>query len=117
MLRQNRVIHKKAKTKCISRAGLFIIFEYSAKKASGKLELEKATVNWLLSIDEKNLPETARLNNEKKFRQLKINGTSLDFTNGFSDLHSLSYQQILNGSGIKLSETKKVIQLVSEMRS
>jgi UDP-N-acetyl-2-amino-2-deoxyglucuronate dehydrogenase len=92
------------------------VFEYSAKKASGKLELERATVNWLLSIDEKNLPEKARLNNEKTFRQLKINGESLDFTNDFSDLHSLSYQQILNGSGIKLSETKKVIQLVAAMR-
>ncbi len=92
------------------------VFEYSAKKASGKLELEKATVNWLLSIDEKNLPKTARLNNEKTFRLLKINGESLDFTNGISDLHSLSYQQILNGSGIKLSETKKVIELVAAMR-
>jgi UDP-N-acetyl-2-amino-2-deoxyglucuronate dehydrogenase len=91
--------------------------EHSATKASGKLELEKATVNWLLSIDEKNLPETAMLNKEKTFRLLTINGDSLDFSNGFSELHTLSYQQIQDGCGIRLSETQKVIQLVASMRS
>jgi len=92
------------------------VFENSAEKAKGKLELENADVNWLLSIDERDLPEECRLNNEKTCRVLTINGESLNFSDGFSELHTVSYQQILNGEGVGLAQTKKVVELVASMR-
>ncbi|MGH2552217.1 MAG: Gfo/Idh/MocA family protein, partial [Chitinophagaceae bacterium] len=90
--------------------------EYSAKKISGKLELAKATVNWLLSIDEKDIPQMIAQKNEKTFRSLLIDGQAIDFTDRSSDLHTLAYEQILHESGVGLSETKKVIQLVAAIR-
>lgn len=93
------------------------VHTHSAIRASGQLEFEKATVKWRLSICEDDLPEDARLNNQKSSRLIIIDGVPLDFSSGFSDLHTLSYHQILEGKGIRIGETQEVIKLVSSMRS
>lgn len=88
--------------------------EQSPEKASGYIELESANANWLLSIDKADLPPQ---HTEKTFRSLVINNELVDFSQGFEDLHIRSYQQVLEGKGVELYETKQVISLVAEMRN
>jgi UDP-N-acetyl-2-amino-2-deoxyglucuronate dehydrogenase len=84
--------------------------------ASGYLELEKANVNWLLSIDVNQLPQEAKDAGKKTFRTLTIDGESFEFSDGFTELHTESYKQILSGNGFPLIETRNAIQLVSDIR-
>ena len=94
-----------------------IVEKHTAVTASGKLELEKASVNWMLSIDADTLPEDAKLANKRTFRSLKINDEAFEFSDGFTELHTKSYNDILNGKGFGLSETRKAIDLVSQIRN
>ena len=84
--------------------------------ASGKMELEKADVNWMLSIDEMALPQSVKVSGKKVYRSLTVNGEMLEFSEGNEGLHIKSYQDILNGNGISMLETRNVIDLVSKMR-
>ncbi len=92
------------------------VLEHGVETASGKLELEKATVNWLLSIDANGLPQVAKDTGKKTFRTLSIDGDEFEFSEGFTELHTDSYKQILEGNGFPLIETRKAIALVSEIR-
>jgi UDP-N-acetyl-2-amino-2-deoxyglucuronate dehydrogenase len=92
------------------------VTEHTAQTASGKLELEKATVDWMLSIDAANLPQDARDAGKRTFRALTIDGEGFEFSEGFTELHTKSYEEILSGNGFRISETLKVIQLVHQIR-
>lgn len=94
-----------------------IVHQHEAKTASGKLVLENAEVDWLLSIDEKNLPPEATSSGKRTHRTLTIDGDEFEFSEGFTELHTISYQHILNGNGFPLSETKKAIQIVHDIRN
>lgn len=83
---------------------------------TGELELEKADINWLLSIDAKNLSEAARNKGLRNQRELRINEELIDFSEGFTRLHVKSYEEILTGGGIRVADTRKVIELVHGMR-
>jgi UDP-N-acetyl-2-amino-2-deoxyglucuronate dehydrogenase len=89
---------------------------YNDKTAKGVLELANATVNWLLSIDENNLPSQVRQQGKRSYRSLKIENQEFDFSTGFADLHTESYRQILAGNGFGIEETRKAIQTVYEIR-
>ncbi len=93
------------------------VIKKDSVRVTGRLELEKALVDWTMSIDAADLPEIARIKGMRTFRSLIINGNKVDFTEGFEQLHTLSYQAILNGKGVPLSETRKGIQLVHRIRS
>lgn len=93
------------------------VLQHSAHTAVGKLELEKATVDWSLSIDENNLPPEAVAAGKRTFRSIIIDGEEFEFSEGFTELHSKSYQEIFKGHGFPIAETKKSIQLVSEIRN
>lgn len=93
-----------------------IVNEHSKDTASGILKLEKAKVNWRLSIDAKNLPEDVRAAGKRTYRALEIDGESFEFSEGFTELHTKSYQNILEGNGFPLMETRKAIQLVHDIR-
>jgi UDP-N-acetyl-2-amino-2-deoxyglucuronate dehydrogenase len=93
-----------------------IVLEHGKETASGKLELEKATINWLLSIDANKLPQEAKDTGKKTFRTLSIDEDEFEFSEGFTELHTDSYKQILAGNGFPLIETKRAIELVSEIR-
>lgn len=84
--------------------------------AAGILELEKAKVQWFLSIDEKTLPQNIKNKGQKTYRSLKIENEEFNFSDGFTDLHTESYRQILNGNGFGIAETKKAIVATSEIR-
>jgi len=92
------------------------VAEHSKSTASGKLELEKATVSWMLSIDADTLPEDVKAAGKRTFRNLSIDGDAFEFSDGFTELHTKSYNDIINGNGFPLSATKKAIDLVHKIR-
>ncbi len=94
-----------------------IIHEHSSDTASGILELENASVNWRLSIDYNNLPDEIKAAGKRTYRTLNIDGESIEFSDGFTELHSKSYEQILAGKGFPLMETKRSIELVHDIRN
>lgn len=93
------------------------VHKHTTTEASGQMKLKKATINWRLNIDTKNFPAGTVKNGENIFRSLNIDGENVEFSSGFDNLHTLSYEQILAGIGIALLETKKSIQLVHNIRN
>lgn len=94
-----------------------IVHQHTNTTASGKLELAKAEINWLLSIDDGLLPEEVKKAESRTFRSLIIDGEDVEFSDGFAELHTKSYEAILTGHGCILSETKGVIQLLHDIRN
>jgi UDP-N-acetyl-2-amino-2-deoxyglucuronate dehydrogenase len=94
-----------------------IVHRHGAETASGRLVLENADVEWMLSIDAGTLPAEAITAGKRTFRSLMIDGDSFEFSDGFTELHTISYQHILAGQGFPLSETRKAIQLVHDIRN
>lgn len=90
---------------------------HSHDRAAGYLELEHARVRWFLSIDENTLPVGAREKGARTFRSIRINDQELEFSEGFTDLHSESYREILGGRGFGLVEALPSIALVHEIRT
>lgn len=84
----------------------------SDTKMSGHLSLEKAEVDWMLSIDKKDLIDDTL----SSYRLLEIDGEKIEFDNGFSDLHTKSYEEILSGNGFDIDTIKKSIDIVSRWR-
>ena len=88
----------------------------SAQKAAGYLEFERARVSWFLSIDANDLP--AEVEGKKTtYRNIKISGETLEFSEGFTDLHTTSYSEILAGRGYGLSDVRHCIETVNAIRS
>ena len=92
------------------------VTEHTSQTASGQLELERANVNWMLSIDANTLPDEAKAAGKRTFRTLTIDGEGFEFSDGFTELHTKSYDEILNGNGFRIKETKAAIELVHEIR-
>lgn len=92
------------------------VTEHTAQTASGKLELEKANINWMLSIDANTLPDEAKAAGKRTFRTLTIDGEGFEFSDGFTELHTKSYDEILKGNGFRIKETKAAIELVHQIR-
>ena len=86
-------------------------------KAAGYLEFDKARVRWFLSIDENDLPLHVQEKKQRTFRSITVNGQEIEFSNGFTDLHTLSYQEILNGKGFGLNEAKSSVSIVHAIRN
>ena len=84
---------------------------------SGVLFFKKARVRWFLSIDSKYLPENIKKKGQTTYRSILIDNEELDFTYGFTDLHTVTYQHILNGQGLGLSEAKPSIEIVHHIRN
>lgn len=85
--------------------------------AAGNLVLQKANVNWMLSIDENGLPAEVRAAGKRTYRILSIDGQAFEFSEGFTELHTKSYEQILAGNGFSIAETRAAIQLVHDIRN
>jgi UDP-N-acetyl-2-amino-2-deoxyglucuronate dehydrogenase len=93
------------------------VTRHTADTASGLLELEKADVKWFLSIDADTLPDECKQKGKRTFRSLTIDGEEFEFSEGFTELHTRSYEEILKGSGFPISETKKSIELAHSIRN
>jgi UDP-N-acetyl-2-amino-2-deoxyglucuronate dehydrogenase len=85
-------------------------------KAAGYLEYERARVRWFLSIDASDLPATLR-GKVTTYRSLEINGEELEFSEGFTNLHTTSYSEILAGRGYGLSDARDCIKTVNDIRT
>lgn len=81
--------------------------------SSGSLVLEKAKVNFNLSINNKDLP----WNDWKPYRSIKIDNEEIEFSDGFTDLHNKSYEQILKGDGFTLKDVESTIKLIEGIRN
>jgi len=86
-------------------------------KTAGCLELERATVKWFLSVDKADLPREAAESGKTTYRAVMVNGKELEFSEGFTDLHTLSYEAILKGEGFCLEDTRPSIEAVFEIRN
>lgn len=84
--------------------------------ASGTLNLERATVNWFLSINADHLPEEIKLQEKRTYRSLTMEGKELEFSEGFTDLHTRSYQEILLGNGFGIENARRSIEVVKKIR-
>jgi UDP-N-acetyl-2-amino-2-deoxyglucuronate dehydrogenase len=93
-----------------------IVTEYKNDTASGKLILEKANVNWQLSIDYNRIPDEVKAAGKRTFRTLNMEGEEIEFSDGFTELHTESYKDILNGKGFGLHDAIKSIEIVSAIR-
>ncbi|HEV7781553.1 MAG TPA: Gfo/Idh/MocA family oxidoreductase [Chitinophagaceae bacterium] len=90
--------------------------QLDAVTGSGSIEFENAAVNWTLSIDEKLLPAQVHQQGRRSFRSLVMNDKAIDFSSGFDDLHTRSYEEILKGNRCQLTEIKEVIELIHSIR-
>jgi UDP-N-acetyl-2-amino-2-deoxyglucuronate dehydrogenase len=93
-----------------------IVHLYEADKAAGYLELKKARVRWFLSIDSNSIPEEIKTQGKRTYRSLTMNGESIEFSDGFTDLHTRVYEDILSGGGFGIDETKASIETVYNIR-
>jgi UDP-N-acetyl-2-amino-2-deoxyglucuronate dehydrogenase len=86
-------------------------------KAAGYLELERARVRWFLSIDYEDIPPQIKEAGQRTFRSITIDGEEIEFSGGFTDLHTVSYKNILEGKGYGLEAARKSIQTVYTIRN
>lgn len=93
------------------------VAEHSKDTASGVLKFEKANVNWSLSINADRLPAEVAAAGKKTFRTLTIDGEAFEFSEGFTELHRRSYEEILKGNGFPIIETKPSIEIVQKIRN
>lgn len=85
-------------------------------KAAGYLEYEKARVPWFLSIDANDLPEEVK-GKQTTFRNISCDGEQIEFSAGFTDLHTISYQEILAGRGYGIEDARHCIETVHHIRT
>ena len=78
--------------------------------------MERARVRWFLSVDKNDLPSRVNTTKVQTFRCLELNGEEIEFSDGFTDLHTISYKNILEGNGFGISESREAIEIVSEIR-
>lgn len=93
-----------------------IVHHRAADCAAGYLEFQKARVRWFLSINERDLPDEVR-DKQKTFRSITVDGEEVEFSQGFTDLHTQSYENILAGNGFTIEETRPSIEAVSHIRT
>lgn len=89
----------------------------SFDKASGYLELKNARIRWYLSIDENSLPDDIKNKGQRTFRSIKIDKKEIEFSNGFNDLHTKVYEEILKGKGFSLQDARESIETVYNIRN
>ncbi len=78
-------------------------------KAAGYLELENARVRWFLSIDQNDLPQVAKESEKRTYRSIVIEGEEIEFSEGFGELHTTSYKEILDGRGFGLNDARQSV--------
>jgi UDP-N-acetyl-2-amino-2-deoxyglucuronate dehydrogenase len=93
-----------------------IVHVLSHDRAAGFLELERARVKWFLSINENALPEAVRASGKRTFRSITVDGNEVEFSEGFTDLHTRSYEEILKGNGFSIETTRTSIEVVHDIR-
>jgi UDP-N-acetyl-2-amino-2-deoxyglucuronate dehydrogenase len=94
-----------------------IVHQSENDQAAGFLQLEKARVKWFLSINSETLPSHIKSKCQATFRSITIDGEEIEFSGGFTDLHSESYKSILDGKGYGLEEARNAVDIVYHIRN
>lgn len=93
------------------------VHQRSETVAAGYLELERARVRWFLSIDPSYLPAEQQARGQRTYRSITIDGQEVEFSEGFTDLHTEVYRRTLAGQGFSLDDTYEAIATVARMRT
>jgi UDP-N-acetyl-2-amino-2-deoxyglucuronate dehydrogenase len=88
----------------------------NATRTAGFLELERANVKWFLSVNQNDLPDEIKARGQRTYRSITINDEEVEFSGGFTDLHTIVYQETLAGRGFGLQDAKPSIVLVHDIR-
>lgn len=94
-----------------------IVHLHEPTRASGFLEYERARVRWFLSVDSNDVPEAERAKGKRTYRAIHADGEAVEFSDGFTDLHTRSYEEILAGRGFGLEENRIAIETVAHIRN
>ena len=92
------------------------VHQHTHDRASGIMHLERANVRWFLSINYDLIPEREKLQGKRTYRSITVNGEEIEFSQGFTELHTDSYDAILNGEGYRIRDTREAIQIVHDIR-
>ncbi|MCI6988996.1 MAG: Gfo/Idh/MocA family oxidoreductase [Campylobacter sp.] len=84
---------------------------------AGYLELAHARVRWFLSVNYDYIPDEIKAKGQRTYRSITVDGEEIEFSGGFFDLHTRSYEKILNGEGFGLDEARNSINIVSSVRN
>ena len=85
--------------------------------SAGFLEFKHAKVRWFLSVNYDYIPGNIKKSGQRTYRSITVDGNEMEFSEGFTDLHTESYKQILSGNGFGLEEARKSIKIVSDIRN
>lgn len=94
-----------------------VVHRHSDTNAAGYLEYENARVRWFLSVDLNDVPGPVRERGQRTFRSMTVDGAEFEFSDGFTELHTRSYEQILAGRGFGLDDSRAAIETVAKIRS
>ena len=86
-------------------------------RAAGFLDLERARVRWFLSVNYDFIPKLTKAIGQRTYRSITVEGEEIEFSHGFTNLHTRSYEEILAGNGFGLQEAKPSIEIVHEIRN
>jgi len=94
-----------------------IVHIHQPDTAAGFLELANARVRWFLSINDRFLPKDCVVKGQRTYRSIKVDGREIEFSGGFMDLHTRSYEEIIAGRGFGLREATASINTVHKIRN
>jgi UDP-N-acetyl-2-amino-2-deoxyglucuronate dehydrogenase len=94
-----------------------IVHLSESNKAAGYLELENARVRWFLSLDYNDIPSSVKESGKRTFRSITVDGKDIEFSEGFTDLHTLTYKEILAGRGFGLKEARQSVETAYTIRN
>jgi UDP-N-acetyl-2-amino-2-deoxyglucuronate dehydrogenase len=86
-------------------------------KAGGYLELKNARIRWFLSLDSNDLPKELKEKEQRTYRSVTVDGTEVEFSEGFTDLHTKTYEYILEGGGFGLNEARQSVETAYSIRN
>jgi len=92
------------------------VFLAEPTRTCGYLELARARVYWFLSIDPRDLPTTGLKPGQTTYRSIRIDGQEVEFSEGFTDLHTRVYEEVLAGRGFGIADAKPSIELTYQIR-
>jgi UDP-N-acetyl-2-amino-2-deoxyglucuronate dehydrogenase len=92
------------------------VYHSDTERMSGFIELERARVRWFLSVDHNDLPQTAKQANKNTFRSITVDGNEVEFSEGFTDLHTRVYEHTLAGHGFGIDDARPSIELTHRIR-
>jgi len=94
-----------------------VVHLHTHDRAAGYLEFKQARVRWFLSINYDLIPDDIKAKEQRTYRSITVDGQEIEFSGGFFDLHTKSYEKIIKGNGFGLTDAENAVQLVHDIRN